>query len=42
VLRERLTASYHNARWYDPALGHFAQADTVVPDGVQGALGESG
>ncbi len=24
------------ARWYDPALGRFVQADTVVPDGVQG------
>ena len=27
---------FYNARWYDPALGRFAQADTVVPDGVQG------
>jgi RHS repeat-associated protein len=25
-----------NARWYDPALGRFAQADTIVPGGVQG------
>jgi RHS repeat-associated protein len=22
---------YYNARWYDPALGRFAQADTLVP-----------
>jgi RHS repeat-associated protein len=22
---------FYNARWYDPALGRFAQADTVVP-----------
>lgn len=22
---------YYNARWYDPALGRFAQADTIVP-----------
>ena len=35
---------YYNARWprsvpergYDPALGRFAQADTIVPGGVQG------
>ncbi len=27
---------YYNARWYDPALGRFAQADTIVPAGVQG------
>ncbi len=27
---------YYNARWYDPALGRMAQADTVVPAGVQG------
>jgi RHS repeat-associated protein len=27
---------YYNARWYDASLGHFAQADTVVPGGVQG------
>lgn len=25
-----------NARWYDPSLGRFAQADTIVPSGVQG------
>ncbi len=22
---------YYNARWYDPALGRFVQADTIVP-----------
>jgi RHS repeat-associated protein len=27
---------YYNARWYDPVLGRFAQADTIVPGGVQG------
>jgi RHS repeat-associated protein len=27
---------YYNARWYDPALGRMAQADTIVPGGVQG------
>jgi RHS repeat-associated protein len=27
---------YYNARWYDPSIGRFAQADTVVPSGVQG------
>lgn len=24
---------YYNARWYDPGLGRFAQADTIVPGG---------
>jgi RHS repeat-associated protein len=28
---------FYNARWYDPALGRFTQADTIVPAGVQGA-----
>jgi RHS repeat-associated protein len=23
---------FYNARWFDPALGRFAQADTVIPD----------
>jgi RHS repeat-associated protein len=23
---------YYGARWYDPALGHFIQADTIVPE----------
>ena len=27
---------FYNARWYDPALGRFAQADTVIPGGAQG------
>jgi len=27
---------FYNARWYDPALGRFAQADSIIPGGVQG------
>jgi len=27
---------FYNARWYDSSLSRFAQADTVVPAGVQG------
>jgi len=27
---------FYNARWYDPAVGRFAQADTIVPGGIQG------
>ena len=27
---------FYNARWYDPMLGRFAQADSIVPGGVQG------
>ena len=27
---------WDNARWYDPSLGHFAQADSIIPGGVQG------
>ncbi len=27
---------FYNARWYDPALGRFTRADTLVPAGVQG------
>ncbi len=27
---------FYNARWYDPSLGRFAQADSLVPGGVQG------
>jgi RHS repeat-associated protein len=27
---------FYNARWYDPALGRFIQADSIVPGGVQG------
>ena len=26
----------YNARWYDPSLGRFTQANTIVPGGVQG------
>ncbi|MBE7435980.1 MAG: hypothetical protein HS100_18835 [Anaerolineales bacterium] len=25
---------YYNARWYDPSLGRFAQADSIIPPGV--------
>jgi RHS repeat-associated protein len=28
---ESLGLYFYNARWYDPALGRFAQADTIVP-----------
>jgi RHS repeat-associated protein len=27
---------FYNARWYDSALGRFAQADSIIPGGVQG------
>lgn len=27
---------FYNARWYDPVLGRFAQADSIIPAGVQG------
>jgi RHS repeat-associated protein len=27
---------FYNARWYDAGLGRFAQADSVVPGGMQG------
>ncbi|MBI3151968.1 MAG: RHS repeat-associated core domain-containing protein [Chloroflexi bacterium] len=27
---------FYNARWMDPALGRFVQADTLVPGGIQG------
>jgi len=27
---------FYNARWYDSSLGRFAQADTVIPSGIQG------
>jgi RHS repeat-associated protein len=27
---------FYNARWYDSSLGRFAQADSIVPGGVQG------
>ncbi|MBE7435976.1 MAG: RHS repeat-associated core domain-containing protein [Anaerolineales bacterium] len=26
---------FYNARWYDPSLGRFAQADSIVPPGVR-------
>ncbi len=25
---------FYNARWYDPALGRFAQADTIIPQAL--------
>jgi RHS repeat-associated protein len=28
---ESLGLYFYNARWYDPSLGRFAQADTIVP-----------
>jgi RHS repeat-associated protein len=31
-LEEDLGIYYYNARWYDPALGRFIQADTIVPN----------
>ena len=27
---------FYNARWYDPALGRFAQADSIIPKQSQG------
>ena len=27
---------FYNARWYDPALGRFAQADSIIPVDTQG------
>ncbi|MFN3982268.1 MAG: RHS repeat-associated core domain-containing protein [Caldilinea sp.] len=27
-----MSSSYYNARWYDPALGHFLSPDTLVPE----------
>jgi RHS repeat-associated protein len=27
---------FYNARWYDPSLGRFAQADTIIPEQTQG------
>jgi len=29
---------FYNARWYDPALGRFAQPDTIVPDVYDASL----
>ena len=31
---------FYNARWYDPALGHFAQADSIVPGAGSSGRGE--
>jgi len=28
---------FYNARWYDPALGRFAQPDSLIPESSQGA-----
>jgi RHS repeat-associated protein len=28
---------YYGARWYDPSLGRFAQADSIIPEASQGA-----
>jgi RHS repeat-associated protein len=33
---EGIGLHYYRARWYDDQLGRFIQADTIVPDGVQG------
>jgi RHS repeat-associated protein len=27
---------FYNARWYDPVLSRFAQADSIIPGGMQG------
>ncbi|MBI4738414.1 hypothetical protein HY772_02425 [Candidatus Woesearchaeota archaeon] len=27
---------FYNARWYDPSLGRFRQAGSIVPSGAQG------
>jgi RHS repeat-associated protein len=27
---------FYNSRWYDPMMGRFIQADTIVPGGIQG------
>ncbi|GAP06345.1 protein containing RHS repeat-associated core domain [Anaerolinea thermolimosa] len=29
---------HYGARWFDPALAHFVQADTVVPDASNPAM----
>ncbi len=34
--REGFGLMFYNARWYDPALGRFAQADTIIPEQSQG------
>jgi RHS repeat-associated protein len=35
-LETSLGLYFYNARWFDPSLARFIQADTVVPGGVQG------
>ncbi|MFZ3069971.1 MAG: RHS repeat-associated core domain-containing protein [Anaerolineaceae bacterium] len=30
--QEEIGLYYYNARWYDPSLARFVQADTIVPD----------
>ena len=35
-LESNLGLYFYGARWYDPAAGRFIQADTIVPEGVQG------
>jgi len=32
---DSLGLMFYNARWFDPSLGRFAQADTLVPGGTQ-------
>jgi RHS repeat-associated protein len=32
----REASLWDNARWYDPALGRFVQADTIIPEQSQG------
>jgi RHS repeat-associated protein len=31
-----IALNFYNARWYDPNIAHFAQADTVIPEDSQG------
>ncbi len=33
---ESIGLMFYNARWYDPYLARFAQADSIVPGGAQG------
>ncbi len=35
-LESLLGLYFYNSRWYDPTVGRFIQADTIVPGGVQG------
>jgi|GEM_PF-1068994 len=34
--REGFGLMFYNARWYDVQLGRFAQADSIIPEAVQG------